>query len=135
MADEKKGAKGAKGARPLRSGTHLGASTGAGGQLAAAEEPNTLSDNAGIGEGQAAAAAGRGDATNYEGAEHFDMFTRFARQNAHSQVIAAYKKLNLKKLSPANVARFAEHKLSTDDLEVPVIDSDILSAVNELVEN
>ena len=134
MADEKKGAKGAKGARPLRSGTHLGASTGAGEQLAAAEEPDTLGDNAGIGEGQAAAAAGRGDATNYEGAEHFDMFTRFARQNAHSQVVAAHKKLTSKKLSTANVARFAEHKLSADDLEVSVIDSDILSAVNELGE-
>ena len=135
MADEKKGAKGDKGARPLRSGTHLGAPTGAGEQLAAAEEPNTLGDSAGIGEGQAAAAAGRGDATNYEGAEHFDMFTRFARQNAHSQVVAAHKKLTSKKLSTANVARFAEHKLSTDELEDSVIDSDILSAVNELVEN
>ena len=134
MADEKKGAKGAKGARPLRSGTQLGASTGAGEQLAAAEEPNTLSDNAGIGEGQAAAAAGRGDATNYEGAEHFDMFARFARQNAHSQVVAAHKQLTFKKLSSANVARFAEHKLSTDELENSVIDSDILSAVNELGE-
>ena len=133
MADEKKG--GAKGARPLRSGTHLGASTGAGEQLAAAEEPDTLGDNAGIGEGQAAAAAGRGDATNYEGAEHFDTFTRFARQNAHSEVVAAHKQLTFKKLSSVNVARFAEHKLSTDELEDSVIDSDILSAVNELVAN
>lgn len=87
MADEKKSV---KGARPLRSDTHLGAPTGAGGKLATA---STLGDIDGIGEGQAAATSGLGAATNFEGAEHLDMFTRFVRQNTYMELVAAYIKV------------------------------------------